>query len=84
MLKMKELDNTKVSIDTLKASIKKFQGLLKTQKDVEKNIEEQARALNEKQVKAAQIITIGHHVKQKKIEEDLIFIRDTLLKKASN
>ena len=85
--KLKDLEKTKKSIEEQKASIKKSEKMLADEKKKAAKIEDETRTLNEKQIKSNlitvlnYIIQIDHHVKQKKIEEDLISILETLQKK---
>jgi len=78
--KIKELDKTKKSNEEQKQTIQKIENDLGKQKKEAAKIEEQTRALNEKHIKR-HLITIDHHVKQKKIEEDLVSIMEILQKK---
>jgi len=79
---MKDLDKTKENIEEQKLTIKKFEDMLAIQKREAAKIDDQTKVLNEKQQQTkSTLITIDHHVKQKKIEEDLISIMDIIQKK---
>ena len=56
--RIKDLEKTKGSIEEQKSTILKFEQMLKFQKEAEKKINEQTGALNEKQIKATQLITV--------------------------